>query len=985
MCGGRDSCVGLGAVMGPVEETPGEGWDLGFDTPTRQALNLPASPLELGKSHKIDPGTTTPRGKRGVCDRAGGGGEASGSGSGSPDENVNARSNPASPRGRGVGVVPSSPEHSSPDDDSLPTSPVPKKGPVAVVPAAFEQRRRDALAAKQRRLDGMMGRISPRADFGGANFGGEDEEVANVVPFVQTNVGLDASGTENTETTETKLAHPTLSDDSDSDVEEGWDDLFAETTPCARRLGIGEIQTMPSTSGASIPWHKLEPQSTPTLEPFKPLPAPPSASPVTKTVSTETKTRSTEMRSVTQKTNPPPETPAEGTYEPLTTSTRAAPALSHGASLFIAALTAARRGSDSDRDALRKRLLRVGDSGLAKNNTNTHGERTLTEGWLSDSAAAAFRDAGQSRDTGVVPGPVSPTTAADRVDESGEAEDTFNSYKSPTGAASLGNTPRKLSGSFSATPRKPPVSPGVTTKGALGTPGHVSVHSTPSRLAHSTPSPVSMGKSAAARVLLAAAAPARGKKEKTHGATEPVTNVMFTPPPSERNKPLFALQSPASPFSAHQSPVSQGAANTPDARKRSAARRIMLAAAVRKASEYQSLGEARDVNSSPRDVQGSPRETSGARALAGASAPFDAPESPIRKGGSVVKRGLGYDLDATNYTGSSSMEPAAMEVVPNETSSTNQMEPTLPLSEEKNIEKSDEPEAFALPKPKPEEPLPDAVPELDYETDTGYGTAMESQGLGFLNEGDDAFDSRLKDDDTARNTSAKQIGDTNGKLNSRAYRNLVAKCEMLTIQLEENEWSREALVARVTEAERAAESAAARTKNTQLNELAQLKEEVDRNGYLRRLLGKADQRRQEARGREKEVSVRLGVLQNSHNARGEEFSAKLQRLEEESRGARRRVLAERTRGHALDRVLANANVELAEQHRLRRRGSTLLGMAFCAIVVLLLRVLAGGRGGVGGGGKNEKRISADAYRSTSSANMAARTDPHRGAGFGPSV
>ena len=104
---------------------------------------------------------------------------------------------------------------------------------------------------------------------------------------------------------------------------------------------------------------------------------------------------------------------------------------------------------------------------------------------------------------------------------------------------------------------------------------------------------------------------------------------------------------------------------------------------------------------------------------------------------------------------------------------------------------------------------------------------------------------------------------------------------------------------------------------------------------------------------------------------------------------RRRVSAEKARSQALERAVSRANVELAEQHRRRQSASRLLGMAVAAIVVLVLRVLAGGRDdapGTAGGypGGREAYVADTAARAAN----AARANPSRAggaAGFGPAV
>ena len=87
------------------------------------------------------------------------GADASSSSSGSPDENDRARSNPPSPRGgaspRGDALERGAPHDAPSDAASAP----PATGEARRV-TPLEQRRRDALEAKQRRLDGIMSRVA---------------------------------------------------------------------------------------------------------------------------------------------------------------------------------------------------------------------------------------------------------------------------------------------------------------------------------------------------------------------------------------------------------------------------------------------------------------------------------------------------------------------------------------------------------------------------------------------------------------------------------------------------------------------------------------------------------------------------------------------------------------------------------------------------------------------------------------------------------
>ena len=212
---------GLGAAMDAPDGTPGSGWDVRFDTPEREALNLPPGFLDFGPgpsagrkptSEEVRP--STPRGKLEGGDRARSSarGEASGSGSGSPDENVNKRSNPPSPRER----LPASPEAARARDESdvsTPSSPLPHQ-----IPAAFEQRR----------LDGIIGRVSRAATESGH---GEEQRASSATSSLAV-----AS-----EVSPRMRSSPARSKKTDSDVDEDWDELLADATPPTRQYASSSL------------------------------------------------------------------------------------------------------------------------------------------------------------------------------------------------------------------------------------------------------------------------------------------------------------------------------------------------------------------------------------------------------------------------------------------------------------------------------------------------------------------------------------------------------------------------------------------------------------------------------------------------------------------------------------------------------------------------------------------------------------------------
>jgi hypothetical protein len=342
-------------------------------------------------------------------------------------------------------------------------------------------------------------------------------------------------------------------------------------------------------------------------------------------------------------------------------------------------------------------------------------------------------------------------------------------------------------------------------------------------------------------------------------------------------------------------------------------------------------------------------------------------------------------------------EPAPRSEGPTPKSETRDTETRVSETHEARV--SEPADAFAFDAPKRVEARPEvdaATPfakeddspyDVDrYDTDAGYGTALDT---------DAGFAASLEvpatgvddaGDDTAQETRGGGAPNVRLYDSRRATRVALERAEMLAMKLEENEFLREALETRVAEAERAAEAAEARKRSATGDQLDRLREEADRNAYLRRLLKKAEQRRGEARAREREASAKFEALQSSAHRDAAAFALRLDRYEAESRGARRRVGAEKARNQALERALSRANVELAEQHRRRKSASQLLGMAFAAVVVLVLRVLAGKRNGaletVGGYRGGREAYVADA---AARAANAARAAPASAAGFGPAV
>ena len=125
-----------------------------------------------------------------------------------------------------------------------------------------------------------------------------------------------------------------------------------------------------------------------------------------------------------------------------------------------------------------------------------------------------------------------------------------------------------------------------------------------------------------------------------------------------------------------------------------------------------------------------------------------------------------------------------------------------------------------------------------------------------------------------------------------------------------------------------------------------LQAEVQQNTFLRRLLGRAEQMRNAARGQAKEARLRL----NAREVEMSQLRTEMDRTEAESLGLRKRIGAERARGRALESSLAGANVDMAEMHRRRVTAQQLLGMVLALLVVLVMRLVLGPRvGGLGAG------------------------------------
>jgi hypothetical protein len=199
----------------------------------------------------------------------------------------------------------------------------------------------------------------------------------------------------------------------------------------------------------------------------------------------------------------------------------------------------------------------------------------------------------------------------------------------------------------------------------------------------------------------------------------------------------------------------------------------------------------------------------------------------------------------------------------------------------------------------------DAATATDYETDAGYGTAMDSLPSG---------------------------GTSGDASNPRALRVALEKLEM---RLEEAGWEKEALETRLAEAE----ATLARTDAVNGARISQLSAEVQQNDYLRRLLKRAEEMRNAARMQAKEARVRLEIRERELESRRIEID----RMEAERDGLRRRILTEKRRSDAMERTIEAQNDELEESHGRRVTMTQLAGLLVCFLVILWMRIRFGPR------------------------------------------
>ena len=620
------------------------------------------------------------------------------------------------------------------------------------------------------------------------------------------------------------------------------------------------------------------------------------------------------------------------------------PALSDGAASFLARLGAARRGDAADRAQFR-RALGVPDE-VTTVSPSPIRIRGVSDPWLADAAAAA-----------------------NAANEPGEDEPSEGSF----------------------TPRKPPPSPTV---GGSSSPGFVpDTPRTPTGASPrgresgpTSPAAAVLGKAAAARRIMMAASPAKGSPGSTRGASSPggaVSGVLFGPPVAASPSPARSSSSPGA---------------SPSMNKQAAARRIMLAAAARKASEgvEEDAAAAKVVGASG---GGEKNKTSTDASVEPATGAATKP---------VAARGLSMELDTIGEEplGATEAEVSAVPVNPERAvsalavdfervSSDVSRSPAVASSSTFLGDASSEfafdapattpatgfdpprpvePTGVADP-PRPVEPsLPnprgfisdisdtefDKTDASDWETED-RSSRMDAQlrrlvadadaevigsnpaGRGAADDANVGADSEYETDAGGYGTAAEAFASAN------TPRALLAALERAETRLEEKEWEREAMATRLAEAE----SALARVESIDGARFAQLQAEAEQNGYLRRLLKRAEETRSEARARAKSARQALVARDADLERFRRRYERDLTRADAEAKGLRRRVAAERARGGALETALAEANVELAAAHRRHLGTFQTLGVALGAIVALAMRVYFGPRvGGYARGGED---------------------------------
>ena len=167
--------------------------------------------------------------------------------------------------------------------------------------------------------------------------------------------------------------------------------------------------------------------------------------------------------------------------------------------------------------------------------------------------------------------------------------------------------------------------------------------------------------------------------------------------------------------------------------------------------------------------------------------------------------------------------------------------------------------------------------------------------------------------------------------------------DRLRDELDGAKWSREALEARVVEAEKIAADARSKTIETALDpqnqltpeQVAALRAEIEQVEYLKRLLARAEQMRNTARAETKKA-------REKHEQDLEIVRREVAAMDEEIDNLRKRVKNDKSKMEAMERATIEAADEFATLYARQENTRRLLAAAFFAVVVLVIRLFMSG-------------------------------------------
>ena len=167
--------------------------------------------------------------------------------------------------------------------------------------------------------------------------------------------------------------------------------------------------------------------------------------------------------------------------------------------------------------------------------------------------------------------------------------------------------------------------------------------------------------------------------------------------------------------------------------------------------------------------------------------------------------------------------------------------------------------------------------------------------------------------------------------------------ERLRDELDGAKWSREALEARVVEAEKIAADARSKTIETALDpqnqltpeQVAALRAEIEQVEYLKRLLARAEQMRNTARAETKKA-------REKHEQDLEIVRREVAAMDEEIDNLRKRVKNDKSKMEAMERATIEAADEFATLYARQENTRRLLAGAFFVVVLLVIRLFMSG-------------------------------------------